>query len=751
MRYPSYTYAIDALYTGSSLGNLHAFARLDAATNLEGLWSSMDDRFCLGRWKIDVLVDGNETRPVETVFFPESQITRYVAADTGSGADEVKIEKCFFIPALADESDAMNAAIYMIRIANNTDVQKEIVLHHMLTVPAVASPYFTKKPAADQIAKGFSIECDDRFCRIETTNNETERRRFGSLLPMTSCTVGDDRSTISAEYQIIIGAHATEVYEFSFTFASLGSNTRADDVPSGAELLEASREYYRTMIGRSQLITPDAQINRGMQWAAVNTARVQHRYRIGKAFTNDPPQDIVVLRDAAWYVLGSDYCSPAFSRELLECCLQYGIHENGKVTEYFHTNEEQPVRHDYGLNINDDTPLFVSGLWHYAMTQGGRAFLESAYGMMKRACDWILSQRKDGLVHCTSEETNVWGICGWRNIIDGVNLAGDVTEVNAECYHALFVTALAADALGEVDNAAYFRKQADALKETVNRILLDPASQLYALNRDRHGVLHRDVTGDLIFPLLFDLADEPVREKIISMLTSNEMWTPYGSRTVHPAEANYDPDFGYQLMGGLWPNLTAWIAYCIRKDRPVLLIEGMKNICSLCEPPEPKKFVNAAPGEFPERLHGETYESRGMAMSPWMPPTYIWLGIEGLFGVTPHLSGVKIDPAFPPEWRWCLLKNLAFRGGSITLFMYDGTLYSTMIVRSEYPVVVGTLVETTASDDAITAVAMDVGDRLVLLVHADSDVSGAVTLHTDRGPVDRFVTLHADEAMFDSF
>ena len=56
---------------------------------------------------------------------------------------------------------------------------------------------------------------------------------------------------------------------------------------------------------------------------------------------------------------------------------------------------------------------------------------------MRQACEWILAQRRDGLVWCTVEGADIWGNATWRNIIPGYRLAGAVTEINALCYAAL--------------------------------------------------------------------------------------------------------------------------------------------------------------------------------------------------------------------------------------------------------------------------------------------------------------------------
>ena len=81
----------------------------------------------------------------------------------------------------------------------------------------------------------------------------------------------------------------------------------------------------------------------------------------------DPPQDIVVIRDLAWYVLGSDYITPEFSHHLLALAERHGFHEDGKLTEFIHANEELPELHDYKPNIIVDTALYVYTLYHYAL------------------------------------------------------------------------------------------------------------------------------------------------------------------------------------------------------------------------------------------------------------------------------------------------------------------------------------------------------------------------------------------------
>jgi hypothetical protein len=269
---------------------------------------------------------------------------------------------------------------------------------------------------------------------------------------------------------------------------------------------------------------------------------------------------------------------------------------------------------------------------------------------------------------------------------------------------------------------------------------------MYVLNLDNGGIAHHDVTGDLIFPVLFGVPDEVVRKRILDRLSGAEMWTSYGSRTVSRDDKSYDPDSGCQLVGGVWHNLTAWLAYCLRDTRPDKSVEGMINIFRLSEIERPKDFQNVVPGEFPERLHGETFQSRGMAMSPWMSPTYLWLGVEGLLGVQSTLQGLEMNPSIPSSWKWIAVKNLPFKGKSITAFLFDGILFVTMNVKSSFKTKVGIQVEVATEPAGIFSIGMITEDEILIFCASDHDVTGMVKLRGDRISLEKRVTIMKGQA-----
>jgi hypothetical protein len=435
----------------------------------------------------------------------------------------------------------------------------------------------------------------------------------------------------------------------------------------------------------SDILTPDPAITRAIKWAKINTIREQRHYPIGNSFTNDPPQDILVVRDIAWFSVGSDYLTPDFSRGSMELVRDYGVEPGGEITEYIMACESPPFTSNYNLNINDDSPLFIFAVHHHYALTADDEFLRALWPTVHGAANWILDQKRGGLIWCTSEESNVWGIASWRNIIPEYQISGAVTEINAECYMALRLAARCAEMVGEIDESERFLAEALELKENINKQLVSEETGLYLLNIDNSGKRHHNVTGDMVFPVMFGIADEEMREKVLQRLYAEDSWTPFGVRTVPKNEPEYDPEYGVRLIGGIWPNLTGWVAYASRLDHPEKMIEGMRNIFRVSEVDNPLAYKNVVPGEFPECLHGETYQSRGMALSPWMPASFIWLAIDGLLGFRPQVTELSVQPHLPESWQWLAIRDVPYRGRHFSLFYHRGTIYSSQQVDTGYP------------------------------------------------------------------
>lgn len=439
-------------------------------------------------------------------------------------------------------------------------------------------------------------------------------------------------------------------------------------LPKGGGALERTIEHLESVLSRGRLLCPDSALNDGSLWSKVNMRRVMARYPQGPAFTNDPGNTSnFVFRDAAWFVYGNDHFLPTFSRLLLDKMveLQY---PSGKLPEYFDAITGRIE--DNGLNINDDTPLFILAINHHYRSTGDQQWLESVYGAVARATDYIISQCDDrGLVFCNARDPRggVWSIASWRNIIPGYSINGAVTEVNAECVAALRAAGHLASETGHEEDRQRFSVHSATVRNAMDRHLINPETGLYYLNIDVDGNKHSDVTGDQIFPVMFRACDEEVGYRVISRLNMPDFSTPAGLRTASRDDPRYDPAAYAGLVGGVWPGLTWWYSFAAAKYHPDAMVRSLRSSFQHYAS-DPRKN-NTLPGQFSEWFDGESLTNKGMRLSPWEPPRFLWASVEGVCGMMLTTGAPRITPLIPKSWKWVALSNLPYHGGTLSYIL----------------------------------------------------------------------------------
>jgi hypothetical protein len=483
--------------------------------------------------------------------------------------------------------------------------------------------------------------------------------------------------------------------------------------------LARTRAYYHDVLGRSVVLTPDPQVNRGVLWAKANMLRVETKAPTGWCSTNDPTRsNNSVGRDTAWFAFGADYLTPEFARDSLLAYVRLQD-DSGKIVEYYdiRTNKTE----DYGLNINDDTPLLILALWHHYKVTGDEDFLQEVYPAAAKAARYILSQRNEqGLVWCTATGTANWGICSWRNVIQNYRLSGATTEVNAECYAALLTASHMARVLDKHDESAKFAAQAAALKDAINTHLYNPENGLYYLTIDVDGHPRSDITCDLVFPVMFGVAEDETAARIIARLSDNDFWTEAGIRTVPRPSPSYSPDQGWGLLGGVWVGVSFWYAVAAARYAPDFM--GHALATSFENYSRDPRRNNTVPGQFSEWLDGETLVNRGMMLSPWFPPRYLWAAIEGAAGLDLSADAARLYPHLAGDWKWMGVQNLPYRGRRLTWFVArtpDVHLYTNYHFQESMPYTayeedISTRVHVT--DDAACGLGLCQHDHLLLFV-----------------------------------
>lgn len=446
--------------------------------------------------------------------------------------------------------------------------------------------------------------------------------------------------------------------------------------PDGETARQRTTDYYWQYLRRSVLRTPSVDVNHGVLWAKANMIRVQTYAPTGWCFTNDPTRsNNSVGRDTAWMSFGADYVNPAFARESLAAYFRLQ-QPNGKIVEYYDVRDGK--WDDYGLNVNDDTPLAVIALAHHYGATGNEEFLRECYPGAVRAMEYMLSQRNpDGLIWCDATGVADWGIVGWRNIIENYRISGASTELNSECYAALLSLAQLARVLGDT-NAERYAADADALREAINTHLVNPENDLYLLNIDVDGSRRTDVTADLIFPVLCRVAPPARAAAIINALSQGSFWTDAGIRTIPRNALDYHPVAEFGLLGGVWVAVSYWFAFAAAAHQPSVMARALTT--SFHHFSIDPRRNNTVPGQFAEWLHGEILSNQGMMLSPWDAPRYLWAAIEGAGGLQVSLEK-GINPALADDWRWLTAVNVPYRGTTIAWIacrMPDGLhLYTT--------------------------------------------------------------------------
>ncbi|HZT96230.1 MAG TPA: amylo-alpha-1,6-glucosidase [Chloroflexota bacterium] len=526
--------------------------------------------------------------------------------------------------------------------------------------------------------------------------------------------------------------------EFDFCFRIvLGQSRRAAvsnyrRAPEPKEALSRTRAYFTEMLARCVVYTPDTHVNQGVLWSKANMLRVQSCAPTGWSFTNDPTRsNNAVARDTSWFGFGADYLSPDFVAASLRGFVDRQ-ERNGMIVEYYdiRTGESE----DYGLNINDNTPLLILAVWHHYNVTGDIDFLREMYEPAKKAGRYILSQRNaEGLVWCDATGTADWGIAGWRNVIPNYRLSGATTEINSECFSALKTVSQMARVLEDHEVSISFANEAKTLHEAINRHLHNPDNDLYYLNIDLDGQPRTDITSDLVFPLIFGVADQVSSAALVHALSAAAFWTPAGIRTAPRNSPTYTPTGGWGLLGGVWLGVSFWYAFAVARYSSGFMAQALStSFRSYSTDPQRN---NTVPGQFSEWLNGETLTNQGMMLSPWFPPRYLWAAVEGVGGLRVETGTVTVEPQLAPEWKWLAVRNVPVRGKCMTWLaarMPDVRLFTNFHQGSGTPV---TAFEADISEelrvaggDSICGVALRRGHEIVLFAGNERDRSVSTNL-----------------------
>ena len=712
------TRPVEQLWIGESLGNRNTYVTLNRTTDLvdesspgnpgHELNESTNQRDYAVDWRVEIASStGAQAVPVSTSLHPAYQETRY---RLGSG----EVTKAFFVPF---ETEYARQGHFLLQ--RSASLQGSVAIRSVLRLP-----------------KGTSVE----QAQLNGWQYAVLRYAGGgtAILWGAASTSIQGQTLASGVVELATSYQWSDSQPFALSFAywpaakgGLGGNVeqlllstlfdlsqprvpvRQAYLSRVEKLLGESSDAIGRYVDTARLMTPDAAINYANAWGKVNMLRVQQQYRWGEGFTNGPPADVVVARDSALYLMGSSYFAPEFSRQLLTLWFKHGEEPSGKFSEYMLASGEPLFTDDYGMNINDDTPLMLIAARHYYSLTRDRGFLLEAYPGLLRAADWIQSQRRVGenntygLLWCTSTELGTRGLFTWRNL-GTINISGAVTEVNSEAYAALTAVSELAGASGDSANEQRYRAAAQSLREAINRYLRprDDAKALYYLNINPAGQIVREATGDQVFPVLYGVADPQPAGSILKELFSDRFFVvgssgAGGFHTVSSSEPAYhrnrpetvayhpgqNDDFG--LMGGIWAVLGSWIGHAAAlRDQPDLALKALRASALLTNMPDPRTSYTV-PGEFGDGYYNDSVRRQPWSsapLGPYIAGTFVYSSLESFLGLEPGPQGLRLHPEFPAGWDWVAASDIPYGGAPLTVLALrpTHTVYTTVPLSTDW-------------------------------------------------------------------
>jgi hypothetical protein len=114
--------------------------------------------------------------------------------------------------------------------------------------------------------------------------------------------------------------------------------------------------------------------------------------------------------------------------------------------------------------------------------------------------------------------------------------------------------------------------------------------------------------------------------------------------------------------------VTWWFAFAAARYHPGDMVRALR--ASFEHYARAPKAHNTVPGQFSEWFDGESLANRGMRLSPWEAPRYLWAAVEGICGVMlqPDPAPPLVRPLLPLEWKWVGLRQVPYHGRRPSFF-----------------------------------------------------------------------------------
>jgi glycogen debranching enzyme len=240
--------------------------------------------------------------------------------------------------------------------------------------------------------------------------------------------------------------------------------------------------------------------------------------------------------------------------------------EPGKILHETRSSEmarvgEVPFGRYYGSV--DATPLFVALAGAYYQRTADVAFVRTIFPHVERALEWIDRYGDadgDGFVEYSRRSSSGLVQQGWKDSQDSVFHADGtlaeppiaLCEVQGYVFEAKQQAAVLAAALGDTPRANRLRSEAEKLRQAFEAQFWCEDLSCYAIALDGRKQPCRVRTSNAGQVLFSAIAQRDRARRVAELLTSPQMFSGWGIRTVASTEARYNP-MSYH-NGSVWPH-----------------------------------------------------------------------------------------------------------------------------------------------------------------------------------------------------
>lgn len=297
-------------------------------------------------------------------------------------------------------------------------------------------------------------------------------------------------------------------------------------------------------------------------------------------------------------------------------------------------------KYHYGYIHGDTTPFYIAAMYDYYLMTGDRDFIRQSWPSLKKAYDWCLStdENGDGLM-----ENRIAGL----GALEFGALIGILSDVylSSVWVRACYAMSQLALALGEESYAVRITAKYEKARRSLNEKFWDEELQQYAYAFNESGELVKEVTPWSAVGMMWNLFDEKRALKSLEKLTSYELSTDWGIRTMSVKSKYFEPlNYNY---GAVWPFITSWVATALYTHHSA--IQGYGLLMSSV----PHTFDNAL-GYVTEVFSGyhNSWPQEAVAHQGFSTAGVILPFLRGMLGLEGNAISrtVKFAPHLPADW-----------------------------------------------------------------------------------------------------